>query len=256
MTVTYKTEGQWVNNAWLMALTLTVVPFGLMALLMYAGLPAWVSIIAFLVIFMLLYVFFSGEATYTLDESGLKRTVTPYLSKKLSFIKSIQEQYAWSQVRSFTNDTDYGRTLREFEYLTITFQDGKKWRIRHENDEEGFDAFRNEFLRIINAANESYVRSMLQTQSASQVNFGERKTPELKTASVSGPPVFIRKQKSLYQTVWAKALLIVMMLLTAVVLAVMIAEPQKVKWHHTLRIGLIVIPGILYLWYRITRKDQ
>lgn len=242
MNVSYHTKSHTFNN--MLALVLLLMTFGMSG--MYAtimiGAPVWVSMIALLVPMVALLAFTSGKAVYTINDEELQRSITPFAAKYLSFIPTKRAAYRWSKIKHFKNGKEVNRSMQEYEYLEIYFTGGKVWQITDQENQAEFTVFKNAFLQKVEELNSSAVGSPAKDNA---------KTPTANTAATTVRSQKIEQRKTFYETVWAKITFWIFALLYSAIIGFLFLNPEYNKWQYQFRLGIIAIPGLAYMWYRI-----
>jgi hypothetical protein len=196
---------------------------GLMFLMIYLGFPAWITVFIFLGVIYVLMDASLFKATYTLDENGIQEELAP--SKNL--FKALQTRrriFKWSDIKSYLLDEDLTRYHGPQKFLKIKFHNTRyQFHIS-----EGYQpTAKQEF--------ENFSKVFL-----NQVSELQKKSSSIKT------------EVGFYKKPIAK-ILAVFFLLAAISLTVLgFVMPLGIT--GAFRLGVIIIPGTLYMVNRVFKK--
>lgn len=228
----------------MLALVLLLMTFGMSG--MYAailmGAPVWLSMVALMVPMLMLLAFTSGQAVYTISDEELQRSITPFAATYLPFIPTKRAAYQWAKIEHFKNGKEVNRSMQEYEFLEIHFVGGKVWQITDQASPTEFTAFRNSFLQKVEELNSVASGSPAKA---------DTKTPTASTTATTIPAQKIEQRKTFYETVWAKIIFWIFALLYSAIIGFLFLNPEYNKWQYQFRLGIIAIPGLAYMWYRI-----
>lgn len=187
---------------------------------------------------LVLYIL-SSETVFYIDGSGLSRKV---LSKNFALQFQKDKYYQWSDVQSFKNGTDKGKYRGEFQFLEINFKNGDSWKLTDMYGERivAYNQFLTTFLSIVNVQNES-----------------RKMQPTTKVTASAIPTTLeatelIQRKKTFYETIYAKLFTIAIGVFLFIILTKGIAYLNN---SSIFKIGLVIVPGFLYLAYRSFIKN-
>ncbi len=180
----------------------------------------------------------SSETVFYIDDSGLSRKV---LSKNFALQFQKDKYYQWSDVKSYKNGVDKGRYRGEFQYVEINFKNGDSWKLTDMYGERivAYNQFLSTFLSIVNVQNES--RKMQKTTVTSSA-----------IPTITDVPELIQRKKTFYETIYAKLFTIAVGVFLFVILTKGVAYLNTSSFF---KIGLVIVPGFLYLFYRSFLKN-
>lgn len=224
---------------------------GLMFVTIYLGLPVMVSLLALVVPMFLIVGLTSGKTEYVIDDRFLEKKLTTFLRKK-----QIDKKYTWNDINSFKEGKDLNRQLQEYSYVEIHFKDRTTWQITDQVDKPGFEKFREVFLEAVNAHNEPVVLTAPATVSAVGSSSAQPSPDRAYTAPREQPGHQIIQQKTFYETVWAKVFFWAMALFTSGIMGFLFLNPQYNSFTTGFRLSFVIIPGMLYLCYRVYIKGR
>lgn len=207
------------------------IAMSVMFVSIFIGLHAIISTVLMVGLLMLILMFLSSEATFTIKENSLERLV---LSTNFLFKNKPAKTYTWNDVRTYKNGTDKGRYRGEFQYLEIKFRNGDEWKIADMYGErkEGFDNFLRHFLVQVNKHNEQTHRTET-APTAAKVN--EEK------------PMEIKREKTFYESVFGKIFTIA---LGIFIVLLIIYGKGFMNGSATFKLNFVLIPGFAYMFYR------
>ncbi len=142
--------------------------------------------------------------------------------------------YNWSDVKGYKNGTDKGRYRGEYEYLEIKFKNGNDWVL---NDMYGTrkDEFCS-FLTCFLAQVEKYNYSL---QTAAPAGADSKRTTDYTP---------ILRRKTIFETIWGK--LFTVSLGIFILLVIRFGLPYMGATSF-FKLGVVIIPGFLYMAYRV-----
>ncbi len=233
------------NNTVLVLLMMSAGGGGLFISLML-GASVVIGTIAFMVPMIILALRFSGKAEYAIDESGVSRTVVTTLGNKHSL-----HQKTWAEIKYFKVGSDLNRSLKEYNFLELTFFDGEVWKITDDrSDKEAFLAFKESFQ---SAASSMGTAQENLTESEGSIESSEVTARE---SNISETILPIKQRKTFYETLGAQVLFWGMAIFLAALAIFYILYPEYMNTSNAFRISFILIPGIMYLYYRLYRKRK
>lgn len=215
--------GNWFSIGVTMTISLWILFIGI-----FAHLPVWLLVSGILGFMFYVVSVLSCIATFSLTSSYLQRTLENpgFLLRKKAF-----SHYDWGDVKGYKNGTDRGRYRGEYEYLEIKFKNGDEWVL---NDMYGakkaeFRLFLSNFL----AQAENYNQAI-------QPSEASHKTPVSVTA--------IEREKTIYETIWGKLFTILLGIFILTVIAFGLPYMGSTSYF---RLAVVIIPGFLYMAYRV-----
>lgn len=243
---TYITSAHTLPNLPILILAMTVLGMSGMFMAIMLGAGILICMLALLAPMLLVMGFVAGKTEYALDETGLTKTVKPFFFKKPN-VSSLK----WNEVTGFKNGTDMGRGLRQYEYLEIYFKGFITWQINDQKGRDGFLKFKDEFLKAVEQYNHS---SPMETTAFSPAYPNQ---PGAAAKTISSPVYpLIERKKTFYETVWAKVFFWMVLMFTIAVLIFLVFNPHYMSISAAFRILLVIIPGLVYLGWRIYRMPE
>ena len=255
-TVTYTTKSAVVPLVALVAI-MTSVGFSLMMIVIMLGAGMWISLAALLGSMFVIASLLSGNATYTLNESGLMKQVTPGLRFK-TFNNPKTIFYSWAELKGFMAGEDLNRSYQQYEYLRITFRNGDTWQIQSNTDSAGFGIFKQVFIDAAKQYNQA-VTPVAKTIEAPHVPALDS-VPAAKDIH-SKPETTIHRepimqQKTFYETTNAKVVFWVFLLLQVWLAWWMHTNNVQAGFVIYFRMLFIILPGMIYFFYRLYIKKK
>lgn len=166
------------------------------------------------------------RAEYGVSAAGVRETL---LDKHDHPLAGGERRYSWPEVASWIVDADQVRGLGERRYLELRMRDGYRMRFR-EADRAGEDAS----FSAIASALEAYATG----------------TAALPAAAPPAPAPLPAQRPSFYARPAARLLALVFIALTLGLAAFFVAAPQYLSATAAYRIGVVLIPGTLYIAWR------
>jgi hypothetical protein len=211
----------------------TNISLGILFIGIFAKLPVWLLVLFIVGLMYYIVTLISCIATFRLSESTLQRTLENpgFLLKKHAFMS-----HRWSDVKGYKNGTDRGRYRGEYEYLEVKFKNGDEWVL---NDMYGAkkDEF-GSFLTCFLSQVEDYNQSLPTTAPA---------TTYANTNPVADLTPIVRK-KTIYESIWGKLFTV---LLGIFILAAIGFGLPYMGATSFFKLGVVIIPGFLYMAYRV-----
>lgn len=203
----------------------------------------------------------TGKVTYVVDETGIIKDVEPTMFKNFWKKKSFQ-YFSWDKVKSFKAGTDASRDLEEFEFLTIYMTNGQTLELNtKKSDEAAFREFERVFRHYVVAVGEEGLPDSNQpvsVQLAKEAMSDPEQRKQRAMHKEAETPVIkhrIREKPNFYQTVFAKVLTIFFVIL-CIVLALVMAFSGLGSFSSLFRLGFVLVPGTIYLFYRVFVKKE
>jgi hypothetical protein len=187
--------------------------------------------------------FMTGDAVFVLHSKGMERTIRTSLNWGKQEPKG--ELRAWDHIKWFKEGRDRGKySTQEYRFLRVHFKQGAEWMITDNNGEHlaEFEAFLAAFKEYVEAYN-SQVAPLQQAHTATDQ---QTPTPEIKT---------IEQRKTFYETIGAKIFTIILGVLIAIFLYLW-ATTSYVSNISAFRLFVVLIPGFIYVWYRVFAKKK
>jgi hypothetical protein len=188
--------------------------------------------------------FMTGASEFTLNPNGISRQIATSL--KLGKNKSPkQDFFKWSQIQWFKEGTDRGRYSAEYRFLTVHFKNGTEWMITDNNGvrKADFEVFLDTFKKLVAEYNALAAASPAASASSADQQTST-KAPEL-----------IRQRKTFYETIWAKAFTVLLGFFIAGIIFLMFTT-SYVGATSMFKLFVVLIPGFIYMWYRVFREKK
>lgn len=216
------------------------VLLGLMAIILYMGIPVWIGVIGMVagVYFLIKCVLY--RCTYTIDESGIQAQFSPY--QKLTVLKTKQFTYPWSDIEWYMADSDMSRGLQEIQYLKIRFSDGVTLKITNNSNSEAIGSF-NDFKAF-------FLEKVANTKHhlIAKVNSDNKPLQDIEVLQS------IPEKKSLYRRPLGKILsLLFFICCLAIPYFLLKFDGSFTNW---LKYAALILPGTIYMLYRSFRKKS
>ncbi len=215
----------------------------------FLGLPAYASTILLVGIMFLVISYMSVYATFSISPTMLSRQ----LNKKKPLSGNVWKEYQWSDVKAYKNGMDKGRYRGEFHYLEIKFKNGDEWTLTDMYGEryDTYKVFLDHFLTFVQTYNEQHKAPDQPAKTIMLSTPLAEKPLELKVVSQQQLP--IERQKTFYETIWAKIFTISLGIF--IVWIVIIGRPYM-NITSIFKVIVVLIPGFIYMAYRsFIRKD-
>ena len=223
---------------------------GAVFITIFLGLPWVVSIVALVGPMFLIIGLTAGKTEYIIDVDFLEKKLVTFLREK-----RIDRKYTWNEITSFKEGKDMNRSYEEYSFIEINFKDWTTWQITDQVDKAGFEKFREVFLQAVQQRNEpaTETNSAQATVAATQVSAASQSANKPQAATANH---LIIQKKTLYETVWAKVFFWAMALFVSGIWGFLLVNPQYRSFTTGFRITFVIIPGLLYLYYRIYIKRK
>lgn len=225
----YKTRSHTLPRLALLVYLMVMGGFSVMMLLILIGAGVWLSMAVYFAVILLIMGVFSGNAEFVLNEQGIARKVYPFLKvfnkEKITF-------HTWSEVASYKIGKDMNRSLQEYEFLWIRFKGGSAWQITDRQNAVEFERFKNNFLEIVNTINVKAEDHSIVEQHP------------------------IKRKYTFYEKNWSIIYVWVLSILTAGIFVFLLIHPDYISSTTLFRIAMIIIPGLAYIFYRISRNKK
>lgn len=208
---------------------------GMMFLSFIIGLGIWGSIIFLLGGIILGIGVFSGNCVYTINQNGIEQHITSLENFKW-IPRNIQRKFSWDDIAWYRKGSDMNRSYLSYDYLKIKL---RKWpySLQLTNDKADVESY-EVFVKVF----ENYAADPKQISDVSI------DIPETTHSPITRKPDF-------YDTLFAKIIFFALLALLCGIIYFMLAT-GNIKVTYVLRIGLIMIPGLAYFYYRIFVQNR
>lgn len=241
--ITYKTNG-FVSGSflrWMFIISQGALLF--MFFLIALGIPMLITIGLFIGSIFLGFKMVTGEVWYTLDDDGLTKEVSPSMLKDF-WKKQTFQFYPWTQIKSFRAGREASRSYEEFEFITIFTESGKKLEINDKKgDKESFKRFLEAFRHYVAEVDAG--------------NLADPNKPISRSIDPDPPKIkhHIEEKPNFYQTVAAK-ILTIGFTIAFLVLAFLVFIVGLGTVTSIFRLSFILIPGTIYMIYRVFIRKE
>ena len=109
-----------------------------------------------------------------------------------------------------------------------------------------FEEFKTEFINQINKFNHHLSDETIKPNDS----LISKKTNTTSTTSK------IEKRPSFYETIWAQLFTILLGILIALIVTFLIFNPSYIKFSTVFRLSAILIPGFVYMYYRVFKNKN
>lgn len=248
--ITVQTKSHRFKNLGILIYLMFSAGMAAMFVTIFLGLPVVVSIVALLVPMFLIVGYTSGKTEYIIDSLFLEKKLNTFFGNR-----RIDKQYTWNEVSSFKEGKDMNRSYEEYSFIEINFKDWTTWQITDQVDKAGFEKFREVFLQAVQQRNEpaTETSSAQATVAAAHVSAVSQSANKPQAATANH---LIIQKKTFYETVWAKVFFWAMALFVSGIWGFLLVNPQYRSFTTGFRITFVIIPGLLYLYYRIYVKRK
>lgn len=229
---------------WSMALSLMIIltiSMNLMFLSIMAGMPIFVSMAVLFGGIILGIGILGGEATYTVDKSGLTQEIRPLSWFKL-IPKNIYRHFRWEEIAWYRQGSDMNRSFQEYFYLKIKL---RRWPYSLQITSDKADPVQYaEFEKLF----------MQYADGVSLAGMVHDQVERPHSAEVTAAPLVHRKP-DFYQTTAARMLF---WLFSAAFIGIIYFMNYTgiIKGSYIFRFLFIIIPGMGYFYYRIFVKGR
>lgn len=234
-----------------------------MFIFIWLGFPIWLTVGLFIAIIYFSIYSFVYTAQYWIYNDRLEESLTPKLSF-MPFIKAKQNTYAWADLESYLQDATLTRYYGERPYLKLYFINPKR-QVHINAGNEAFE--KKEFAQFIAAFNaltndnqpqptiniDAETGALPETQQTTTVTIPQENTSITNTPSPI-KPIHAKAKKSFYETVWAKLLALLFLVITATLIGIYYFPSSfggiELKGTMGWRLWIIIVPGTLYMMNR------
>ncbi|MBI1305150.1 MAG: hypothetical protein GC181_00895 [Bacteroidetes bacterium] len=229
------------------------ISMSVMFMLFWLSLNVIVVTVLFIgIVYGLIYLL-TGKTVYILEDGGIRRQITPNWKK----LKPGEQFYPWSEVMSYVRGDDMNRGKQRYNYLNIFVKSapGKLTLSDDKSDKIAFAEWADAFEKI--AANPDVVVHDVINQKETHTGISQPEEqpheasalptkPENQVATKRGA---IKKEKTFYEKPIAKILTIVFIVFCG--FFINWALTNGMSSTNIFRLTVIVIPGTLYMIYRV-----
>jgi len=211
-------------------LIVVVLSMFVMSAFMMFGSPIWLNAIALMATMYLLIRMRSGNSSYSVFEWGFTQSIKPFLQTRKAFVRS----FTWEEVESYKVGIDMDRQHKEYNYLHLDVTKApKSIRINDQNaDMATFLSFRNVFVDQIESYNSSADNTLFKARDGAH------------------PIHHVKAKQDFYKSIWAKLLTIVFVVFSVLAI-IYVSKTSDVRATNLYRIFIVVIPGTIYMFYRV-----
>lgn len=137
------------------------------------------------------------------------------------------------------------RQEQEYEYIKLFLKksSGQIW-ITNQRDKSGFETFRDTFLQLV--AVERRSRDATMSKVSTEKRIGEEQQ--------EAPKEYLTQKESFYKT--RKAKVITILFVIVAILLILIHMNQGLSTRNLFRLEVIIVPGIIYMIYRVYVKED
>lgn len=252
-TATYRSKGFITGSSLMWILIISQVSLFVMVPIFFFGFHPFIAMAAFMGALFLGFGLVTGEVTYTIDEGGLTKEVDPTMFKHFWRKKTFQ-YYPWDNIMSFKAGVDANRSYEEFQFLTIITAKGGKLELNDKKgDKASFTNFEKVFRQYVAAVEKGMVADPSKPVSARlEKEMGSEAPQEARTSILKHS---IKEKPNFYQTTTAKALTILFILLS-LALAGIVLTGGDLRMTNFFRLAFIIVPGTIYMYYRVFVKKE
>ena len=209
----------------------TGVGMAFMFLGILLGASVWLSMALLIGGILAVYGYRAGSVEYLLYTWGIEQRLRRFIPYQFAKKESTR-RILWSDIKSFKNDRDLSRSQGEYEYLKFYLKTapGQIW-ITDQKNKPGFEQFRTSFLEAVKSP-----------ESAEQPD-------SVRSTTTVAPKPLVERKPGFYDTFWAKVLTIFLMVI--VVGLILYRATSEMKFSQWFRLEFILIPGTMYMVYRV-----
>ena len=187
----------------------------------------------------------TGAAIFSLNSTGIQRTISTTLKLWKSKEPKTESQ-RWDHLKWYKEGTDRGKFSGEYRFLTLHFKNGTEWMIT-DNNGERFEEFKTFLLsfELLVAEHNRHISPAV----AANSNIGTVNSQGIRDEKI------IEQRKTIYETIWGKIFTIILELVIVFFIYLKITTPY-VNNIATFRLTVILIPGFIYMWYRVFMQKK
>ncbi|MBR9859314.1 hypothetical protein GYB22_00895 [bacterium] len=228
----------------------TVAGMSLMFLFISIGAPIWLSVGGLIGGILIVFGFKIGKVRYELHEDGVRMIQQNWFSSAANRTPKVVE-IKWFEIKSFSNDVDMQRDLKEYEYLKlfITKAPWEVW-ITDQHNRSGFEQFRDEFLKAVKVSNTATVKE----EEALKKSVKEVVAGTEETGSKYLGKTMISEKPGFYKRPMAKVITLFFIFLCGGLFYW--GYMHGMREQNWLRVAFIMVPGTAYLVYRVYMKAK
>lgn len=227
----------------------------LMMLGIFAGAPVMVSMILLTGGIGAVFAIGMGSILYTLTPEGIQQDITRWFAPG-RMQKQIKRFISWGQIASFKNDSDYGRSSGQYEYLKLYLRTapGEIW-ITDQRDKKGFEQFKNTFLRLIRESKATQQDPMATPVPSAMVQQTAAPLPGIPVSPEAQQHLQrIVRKKSFYRTAFAKILTLFFTGLT--LFLIWMQSYHGLHFTNWFKLLFVILPGTVYMLYRVYFSEK
>lgn len=225
---------------WFSILVITQMGLSAMFVAMMAGAPVFLSMLAMVAAFIIGIGWLAGNVTYTLYHQGIYVEITPF--QWLTLARGTQvRHYNWSEIKSYRTGTDMNRALATYHYLYIRVSK-MPYQLRLSDDKNDKASFHH-FL-------EKFEQQIAMDGNAILPKQGHSRTTQ---KSIFSNPTSVKRKPSFYERPIAHLVFWILAIGSGGLAWVMLSQGM-LKDTYLMRFGLIIVPGLCYMAYRLYAK--
>ncbi len=235
-TLVYHTKGFIKWGLWTNIGITVFVSMNVLFLTMAIGIPVFIDTILFVLVMYATIRMLSGNTVFTLSRDGIQQEITPNWKSR----KIVKKTFYWSDIHSYVRGIDMNRSHQEYGYLHIDVT-GEPGMLRISDDKGN----KEDFAKLADTF-EEWVKELNVSDNSSKK---EEKTESSIRENMDDFVGHIEHKPTFYQRPIAKLLTIGFIVLSAFLLN--FAITQGMREFNWFRLLIVVIPGTLYMVYRV-----
>jgi hypothetical protein len=233
--ITSFTTNSFVYNPTKTIISAVFAGMGFMFITIFLGAPIIVSMLALFSGILLVYGYRIGKVKYALYPFGIHQTIRRFIPDILG--KEAEERLiTWNFINSYKIDKDLSKSLKPYHFIKLYLNVSPKeiW-ITDQINKDGFDKFKFEFEKLIQEHENIRAENDFNPRSISNVE-------DIR-------PQYIKRKKGFYSTIFAK--IVTLFFLVVSILLLMYAIKSGMRATNWFRLGVVIIPGTIYMVYRV-----
>lgn len=247
--IVYHTTSHTLKKVGTLILRMTSISMAFMFIGMATG-SIVIGMIFFLSAMFAVKYWYSGDAEFKIDGKGIYKHVKPKLRYK--YTNYVYDKFfAWDEVKSYKTGSDMKRSLEEYEFLEINLPHNETWQINNASNKGIFNLFKYEFLNTIEQLNLQNDKQIVH-HSKRNVPLAVNSIDREKKSSHTQPT--IERKRTFYESPWAKAFLWFMGIIIVLFIMIFLMYPQYANGLRIFQLLFIIIPGWVYIYYRLYFK--
>ena len=222
------------------------VSMGLMLIPIFLGLHILFAMGTLIGSMYLIIALISGVTVYTINEEGISVQIRPMLPWKWWRYEK-KKFYPWSSVSSYSIGEDMTRGMEKFHYIKIEIR-GLANDLKISDNAKffaGFEEFKQAFIERVNERN-----AHLSKPKTASTTTGTSVSAAIPAHSYQSKEKPIKRKPSFYESWLAKIVTILFVIFIAGLFTFFIYHPEHLKWTHLVKISILIIPGLGYMFYR------